>query len=239
MFKVPLRAVLVTILLAVMAAPAGAHMSARRVAHLKARVAAAMPTATAEVNAAAAAGPAALTALVQRVDAMPLAAPDTTTPDQYALTQALAPYVASGTNTDPASAAASLSISHKPLLAQTAASCWFVGGHIWNLGYYTEAGIRVGTFEKDHNYWCGNGYSITSNGLAGYYHKGPSSTPPWCQAVTNTANGWDAPHASWAHGIMTTHFGSYTPWTSCVTFTGRSVVVRINAVGHHDDFDDF
>jgi hypothetical protein len=214
---------------------AQAHVSAHaarmhRVAHLKARVAALAVSATTQVADAAAQGPAAIAQLVQQVDAMPMPAPDTTSPQQYALLQALAPY-ASSTSQEVDTTASG---------ATSADSCWFQGGHLSNRTSYFEGGVKVAWDEKDHGFWCGNGNSITQNGLPGYYRQQWITSPSsFCLVDVNTTNGWDAPNHAWAHGILTSHFGTYTPWTSCATFMGASVVIRINAKGGHDNYNDF
>jgi hypothetical protein len=213
-------------------AQAAAHNRAHaaRIAHLKARVAALAPSATAQVAAAKAQGPAAIAALVQKVIAMPLAAPGTTTPDAYAYLQALAPGI------DAQNSAG----SDVGLTASIASACWYVGSHLWNSTNYTDFGVQVGHAEKDHGYWCGNGSSITDAGGAnwGYYHKVQASAP-YCIVTVFNYNSWDAPHAAWAHGGLTTHFGIYTPWTSCVTNAGANDGIRINAAGGHDVYWDF
>lgn len=63
-----------------------------------------------------------------------------------------------------------------------AVSCRFVGGHVGDRWTFTDAGFTVAWIEKDHNYWCGNGYSITQNGL-GFYHKQWAQFP-YCLNVT-------------------------------------------------------
>jgi hypothetical protein len=214
-------------------AVADAHVNAHaaRVRHLKARVAAVMPSAQAQVQAAAAAGPAALTALVNKVDAMPLAAPATTTPTQYALLSALQPYTSGSEDSGVVSDA---------LDAHASAACWYQGNHIWHRWDYTEAGVKVAYAEKDHGYWCGNGSSITDSGGSnwGYYHK-IGANPPFCTVTTFNVNGWDAPNHAWAHGGLSTHMGTYTPWTTCLTYAGSSVGLRIAANGHWDAYWDF
>lgn len=234
------------------AAPRVGHARVAHIAALKARVQALAPSAQAQVQQAAAAGPAALGALSQRVLAMPLAGPGTTTPQQYALLQALQPQITSTQSsgltivvTPPATmpssgvpAVASASTSQS-ITANIASACWYTGSHIWDIQKFYLGPAQIGDVEKDHSYWCGNGYSITDDALAGYYHKGPDSTPPYCQATINTDNGWDAAHSAWAHGHYITHFGEFTPWTTCVTWTAGDVAVRIAANGYWDKVDDF
>jgi len=221
---------------------------AAQVARLKARVASLMPAAQRQVAIAAAEG--GISTLVNQVMAMPMPAPRTSSPQQYALLQALQPY-ATTTNTAggpggtvapdgpgplPASAAAADVRAH-------AASCYGVGqGPSTDRVNFYEGSIKVGWAEKDHGYWCGNGYSITDLGGAnfGYYHK--TWTPdltPYCIVLPFNVNGWDAPHAQWAHGGLTAHEGNYTPWTSCVTFLSGNAVVRIAANGYWDRYWDF
>lgn len=220
---------------------AGRHRQSIRAAdvgELKAEVAAAEPTARAEVATAASHGQATLGALVNQVIAMPLAAPDTTTPDQYALLTALQPYshveVQDGSTVDP--------LFHSPfrrVRAYTADTCWYNGSHIWSIVKWYIGPVYIGNVEKDHNFWCGNGSSITQNGLPGYYHKGPTAAPPYCQVTIDMTNAWDAPNNSWAHGEILTHIGEFTPWTSCVTWDAMDPVVRIAANGYWDTYNDF
>jgi hypothetical protein len=229
---------------AVVVAPAGAHVPAHaaRVARLKARVAAIMPTAQAQVAGAAAQGPAALGALVQKVEAMPMAGPQTTTPQQYAMLQALQPYVTSSHADD--SAPAVMNPARAPIAKASAASCRYTGGgHVWDRANYYVGPVKVGWVEEDHGYWCGNGYAITDLGGPGedgfgYYHQQWSGLG-YCQATVFHSQGWDAPHNQWAHGGRTTHLGNYTPWTSCVTFLGDHVIVRIAANLYWDRYWDF
>ena len=214
-------------------AVADAHVNAHaaRVRHLKARVATVMPSAQAQVQAAAAAGPAALTALEYKVQAMPLVAPNTTSVNQYALLQALQPY---------ASGSGSSGVVTDAVDAHASAACWYQGGHIWIRWNYTQAGVRVAYHEKDHGYWCGNGSSITDAGGPnwGYYHK-IGANAPFCTVTTFNQNGWDAPNHAWAHGGLATHMGTYTPWTVCVTYNGHSDALRIAANGYFDNYWDF
>jgi hypothetical protein len=207
-----------------------AHMSRVMRAHLKARVAQVMPSAQAQVAAAQAQGPAAVKALAQKAIDTPLVAPNTTSPEQYALLQALQPTAGQQTTSGVSSG----------LTASIASACWYVGNHIWNSTNYTEAGIVIAHAEKDHGYWCGNGSSITDAGGAnlGYYHK-TSASAPFCLVTVFNVNGWDAPNHAWAHGGLTTHQGTYSPWTSCVTYQGANDGIRIAANGHYDFYWDF
>lgn len=214
-------------------AEARVNAHAARVRHLKARVAAVLPAAQSQVQAAAGQGPAALQALVQKVEAMPLAAPGTTSVTQYALLQALQPYATTSEDSG---------FSSDVLNAHASAACWYLGNHVYDRVNFYVAGVKVGWAEKDHGYWCGNGTSITDVGGAnlGYYHTTwvPSLTP-YCIVLPFNQNGWDAPNHGWAHGGLVAHEGNYTPWTSCVTFLGDHAIVRIAANGYKDYYWDF
>jgi hypothetical protein len=96
----------------------------------------------------------------------------------------------------------------------------------------------VGRIEKDHAYWCGNGYRITSNGIPGFYHKVWSQTP-WCISGVSNATGWDAPHNQWAHSEITGSIGLYTPWGFCATYSTSHAQLRIAANGYWDAYYDF
>lgn len=214
-----------------------AGASAATVTQLQAQVSAYMPTATSQVQAAKAAGPAAFQAFAQKVNAMSMPAPNTTSVQQYADIQAL---VQAGAFTSTGGA----SKGSAPVVSSASASnyCWYVGNHIYDPVNFYEAGVWVGEFEKDHGYWCGNGYSITDAGGAnlGFYHKESTATfTPYCQVTVFNQDGWDAPHYAWAHAAMTNHFGSYTPWTTCVTWMGNTSALRIAANGYHDKVNDF
>lgn len=199
-------------------------------AQLQSQVSAAMPAANAQVAAAQNQGT--LASLIQQVQAMPMPAPNTTSVQQYALLQALQPYTT--TTTDPEQ----IVNDTNALAAST--TCWLQGSHLASRINFWQAGVKVGWAEKDHGYWCGNGTSITQNGLPGYYrqHWTPSLTP-YCMVDVATTNAWDAPNHGWAHGELVTHFGDYTPWTSCVTFLSGKTDIRISATGKHDTYWDF
>lgn len=199
---------------------------AARVAHLKARVAAAMPSAQNQVAAAAASGPAALGALLQRTENMPMPAPNTTSPEQYAILVALQPYVTTTDSLTPAGIGAGMS------------SCFHTYGPIGDHRDYYVGPVHVGWQEKDHGYWCGNGSSIYDVGGGNYgYYNATWSGLGYCQVTVFDRNGWDVPY-SWLHAKRTTHLGNYTPWTSCVTFTGGSTSLRLAANGYWDTYDD-
>ncbi len=115
--------------------------------------------------------------------------------------------------------------------------CWSVGSHIGNRYTFTVAGKKVAWFEEDHNYWCGNGYSITQNGLGFYTRQWVQF--PWCLNVTSKLSGWDGPHSSWAHGGIWASLGLTTPWDTCGTYKTGHVVLRIAANGYYDYYDDY
>jgi len=211
-----------------------ATASAATTAQLQADVSAAMPNANAQVAAAHMQGPAALAALEQQVQSMPMPAPNQTSVQQYALLQALAPY---------ATGSEEQVVAPDPLsttLTSFSTRCWHQGGHIGDRWNFYQAGIKVGWAEKDHGYWCGNGTSITQNGLAGYSRQTWTPSPsPFCITTPFTNNAWDAPNHGWAHGGLKANWGDYTSWISCATVLSGKVNVRIEATGHSDYYWDW
>ncbi|HEY6424439.1 MAG TPA: hypothetical protein VIY28_14570 [Pseudonocardiaceae bacterium] len=197
------------------------------------------PAAIAEVKAAAAQGPQGLSALISRLEKSAPAATTAetmaTTRSEYALALALASYTSdsstpSGNSSiEPRTANAALSRAHN--------SCWHVGDQVGERWTFTEAGKAVAWIEEDHNYWCGNGYSISQNGL-GFYHRQWQQFP-FCLNVTSDLHGWDGPHSSWAHGGIWASQGMWTPWGTCGTYQSGHAALRIAANGHFDHYNDY
>jgi len=250
--------VLVIALVAVAPASAGAVTTptSAEITQMQAQVTADQPAANAEVSAAAANGT--LATIVNQLAAGAPNAYGGPSPMDYALGVALGSYgsTAAGTEsvatgTDPLAmydtdTGDSTNIPPNdqgdPVTANYVAngsSCWYVGSHVSNWVGWKEAGVVVIKLTKGHNYWCGNGYSITSNGIAGFYSK-PWAQFPWCAGDIDRMTGWDAPHYQWAHSRIDAHFGLLTPWFSCAGFFGSDgITLRIAANGHHDWYNDF
>jgi hypothetical protein len=190
----------------------------------------ALPSAVAEVKAAAAQGSEAVGVLVERLEQSAPAwkTGDTiaTTPAEYALGLALEPY-----------ASGAMSASWLGGATTEAGGCWFVGSKVAERWVFSEGGKPVAWVEKDHNYWCGNGYAITQNALGFYDRKWAQF--PFCVSVTTSVQGWDGPHASWAHGGVWASQGLWTPWGTCGTYQSGQAVVRIAANGYFDYYNDF
>jgi hypothetical protein len=158
----------------------------------------------------------------------------TPTPAQYALGLALESLSSSNTtNIGPAPTVG----PPDPTAVPGADPCWYVGGHVGQRDTFTEAGQPVAWIEKDHGYWCGNGSSITGNGMD-FYH-GQWVQFPWCLNITNDLHGWDAPNYAWAHGGIWAEWGLTTPWATCGTYGSGHAVVRIAGNGYWDTYDDY
>lgn len=115
--------------------------------------------------------------------------------------------------------------------------CWYVGSHIWKSQKWYWNGIKVADVAENHPYWCGNGSSITQNGLT-FYQNNWVQSPPYCLNVSGQAQGWDAPNYAWAHAHVFGNLGVIYPW-GCGTFSGAWQGLRINGAGGYDGYNDF
>lgn len=131
----------------------------------------------------------------------------------------------------PGTATASASRHHRHPMA-SAAGCYGSVGNQWT---YREAGQAVAWIYVRVNSWCG----IPNSHI--YWSGGPTYSNwhwgPFCLGAIGTAWSWDY-YPRWIHTATWASQGVIYPW-GCFTYNGGKAVIRFNASGGYDFYNDY